>query len=194
MVYLEKLQKLYIITFMMNKRAKDSIMNLYIDQFSLPIGNVFIAVSDKGLTDLYFYDSAKEIDDLKARIQKRIPKVLFTKNKDYTAPVIESLQNAWDVQNKNFKDIKLDMIGTPFQKSVWNALLKIQAGDKVEYNKIAEMIGKPKATRAAASAIAKNPISIVVPCHRIVPKSGGAGNYAGGAQRKKQLLTHEGAL
>lgn len=86
---------------------------------------------------------------------------------------------------------KLDPHGTPFQKRVWSALLKIPKGKTKTYTEVARMIGKPTAVRAVASAIAKNEIALLIPCHRVVPSTGGVGNYRWGSERKKKLLDAE---
>ena len=81
--------------------------------------------------------------------------------------------------------------GTDFQKSVWRALLEIPVGQQVTYKNIATRIGQPNASRAVGSAIAANPIALLIPCHRIVPAIGGTGNYRWGADRKLALLEAE---
>ena len=87
-----------------------------------------------------------------------------------------------------------DAVGTPFQKSVWRALRKIKSGKTISYAELARRIGKPKAVRAAGLANGQNPISIVVPCHRVIGSNGTLTGYGGGLPRKKWLLEHEGAL
>ena len=84
--------------------------------------------------------------------------------------------------------------GTPFQKSVWRALRKIRGGRTISYAELARRIGKPRAIRAAGLANGQNPISIVVPCHRVIGSDGTLTGYGGGLPRKKWLLEHEGAL
>ena len=84
--------------------------------------------------------------------------------------------------------------GTPFQKSVWRALRRIPKGKTISYAELARRIGKPKAVRAAGLANGQNPISIVVPCHRVIGSNGTLTGYGGGLPRKKWLLEHEGAL
>ena len=84
--------------------------------------------------------------------------------------------------------------GTPFQRSVWRALCKIKSGKTISYAELARRIGKPKAVRAAGLANGQNPISIVVPCHRVIGSNGMLTGYGGGLPRKKWLLEHEGAL
>lgn len=86
---------------------------------------------------------------------------------------------------------KLHLIGTPFQVSVWNALRTIPYGSRVTYSDIAKLINKPTAVRAVARAIAKNPIALLIPCHRVVPMSGGIGKYRWGSDIKKRLLDYE---
>ena len=81
--------------------------------------------------------------------------------------------------------------GTDFQKTVWRALLEIPVGSQVTYKQIATNIGQPTASRAVGSAIAANPIALLIPCHRVVPQSGGVGNYRWGSDRKLALLTAE---
>ncbi len=83
-------------------------------------------------------------------------------------------------------------IGTPFQKKVWAELEKLQFGTTSSYGKIAEVIGHPKAVRAVGTAVGSNPISIVVPCHRVLSGAGTITGYAGGVDSKRLLLTLEG--
>ena len=84
--------------------------------------------------------------------------------------------------------------GTPFQESVWSELQKLSAGSTIHYGAIAERIGNPKASRAVGLANNRNPLPILVPCHRVVGKSGSLVGYAGELWRKEWLLKHEGAL
>jgi AraC family transcriptional regulator of adaptative response/methylated-DNA-[protein]-cysteine methyltransferase len=90
-------------------------------------------------------------------------------------------------------DIPLDITGTAFQRRVWEALRHIPYGEVRTYGEIAIAIGVPKAVRAVGTACGSNPVAIVVPCHRVVPKSGGVGNYGFGPDRKRVLLAREGA-
>ena len=90
--------------------------------------------------------------------------------------------------------LPVETTGTPFQRSVWKALRKIGSGKTISYAELARRIGKPKAVRAAGLANGQNPISIVVPCHRVIGSNGTLTGYGGGLPRKKWLLEHEGAL
>jgi len=91
------------------------------------------------------------------------------------------------------RELALDVVGTSFQRKVWKALSTISKGQTRTYSEIAEMIEQPKATRAVASAIANNPVAVLVPCHRVVRKDGTLGGYRWGVQRKRALLEREGS-
>jgi AraC family transcriptional regulator, regulatory protein of adaptative response / methylated-DNA-[protein]-cysteine methyltransferase len=88
-------------------------------------------------------------------------------------------------------DVPLDLLGTAFQQRVWRALREVPAGTTATYTEIAQRVGAPAAVRAVGSACGKNPVAVVVPCHRIVREDGGLGGYAWGLPRKKALLTRE---
>lgn len=90
--------------------------------------------------------------------------------------------------------IDLHLIGTPFQIRVWEALLTIPNGHVTTYSLIADKIGNPKAVRTVATAIGQNPIGFLVPCHRVLRKSGEIGGYHWGLPLKREILAYEGAL
>src|SRR5262245_31790233 len=90
--------------------------------------------------------------------------------------------------------IEVESAGTPFQRKVWSTLRKIPAGKTWTYTQLAARAGKPAAIRAAGAANGLNPISVVVPCHRVIGRDGSLPGYGGGLPRKEWLLTHEGAL
>ena len=92
------------------------------------------------------------------------------------------------------KDLPVATSGTPFQTSVWKALRRIEDGTTISYAELARRIGKPKAVRAAGLANGQNPISIVVPCHRVIGSNGSLTGYGGGLHRKQWLLAHEGVM
>jgi methylated-DNA-[protein]-cysteine S-methyltransferase len=89
-------------------------------------------------------------------------------------------------------DLPLDLHGTPFQRSVWQALLRIPAGRTCSYGEVAQAIGAPQAVRAVGAAVGRNPASLVVPCHRVLGRDGSLTGYAGGVERKQALLALEG--
>ena len=91
-------------------------------------------------------------------------------------------------------ELPLDLHGTPFQRGVWQALLGIDCGRTCSYGQLARQLGTPKALRAVGAAIGKNPVSVIVPCHRVIGHGGALTGYAGGVARKRALLALEGAL
>jgi methylated-DNA-[protein]-cysteine S-methyltransferase len=88
-------------------------------------------------------------------------------------------------------DLPLQMQGTPFQQSVWEALKTIPYGTTMSYGELAQQLGQPKASRAVGLANGRNPVSIVVPCHRVIGANGKLTGYGGGVERKQWLLNHE---
>ncbi|MER5267087.1 methylated-DNA--[protein]-cysteine S-methyltransferase [Actinosynnema sp. NPDC002837] len=88
-------------------------------------------------------------------------------------------------------DLPLDPIGTPFQRTVWRALAEIPYGETVTYGELAQRLGRPSAARAVGLANGRNPIGIIVPCHRVVGANGDLTGYGGGLERKRQLLDFE---
>lgn len=93
-------------------------------------------------------------------------------------------------QRKDF-DLPLSFGGTPFQRMVWEGLLGIPYGETVSYGQLADRLGRPTASRAVGLANGKNPISIIVPCHRVIGSTGDLTGYGGGVERKRQLLDFE---
>ena len=91
-------------------------------------------------------------------------------------------------------DITVDTGGTPFQREVWTALRRIPLGATTSYGALAESISRPRAVRAVGAANGRNPVSIVIPCHRVIGADGTLTGYGGGLDRKRWLLEHEGAL
>ncbi|MFC6323288.1 methylated-DNA--[protein]-cysteine S-methyltransferase [Companilactobacillus baiquanensis] len=105
-------------------------------------------------------------------------------------PYVKELEEYLDGSRTRF-DLTLDVSGTQFQKQVWNQLKEIPYGQVSNYSAIAEKIGRPKSVRAVGTAIGKNPVSIIVPCHRVLSKNGGLGGYRGGLPMKRELLNLE---
>jgi methylated-DNA-[protein]-cysteine S-methyltransferase len=100
----------------------------------------------------------------------------------------------FDGDLKAIDKITVETNGTPFQKKVWAALRKVPPGKTITYTAMAKKVGAPSAVRAVGAANGANPISLVIPCHRMIGTSGKLTGYAGGLHRKKYLLEHEGAL
>jgi methylated-DNA-[protein]-cysteine S-methyltransferase len=107
--------------------------------------------------------------------------------------VEKQLQEYFEGKRKVF-DLSLKAEGTPFQEAVWEKLLSVGYGETCSYKQIAEEIGAPRAVRAVGAAIGRNPISIVIPCHRVIATNGSLTGFAGGLSRKKILLDLENSL
>ena len=110
-----------------------------------------------------------------------------------TAPYVRQLEEYFAGRRRGF-DLPLDLRGTDFQKRCWQELLKIPHGETRSYAEIARAIGNPAAVRAVGLANGKNPIAIIVPCHRVIGSDGSLTGYGGGLDVKRQLLELEGAL
>ena len=104
--------------------------------------------------------------------------------------VTEQLDQYWDGQRTEF-DVSIDLIGTPFQVRVWNELREIPYGETISYGELADRIGNRKACRAVGAANGRNPISIIVPCHRVIGSTGKLVGYGWGVERKQTLLDLE---
>ena len=141
-----------------------------------PVGVLKIEGNKEGLSSVIFIDTET------VTISQKIPEEL----KD----VVLQLQEYFEGKRKDFI-LKLSPIGTDFQKRVWAQLQDIPFGNTTSYQQMANRLGDPKVIRAAASANGKNPISIIIPCHRVIGSDGSLTGYAGGLHRKKWLLEHE---
>lgn len=135
--------------------------------------------------------------EIKGSIDGLFSVIFLNEEKDISTKIPLVLQETVSQLNLYFKG-KLDTFtitlhpqGTDFQKKVWNKLLEIPFGKTANYLQIAKRLGDPKVIRAAASANGKNPISIIIPCHRVIGSDGSLTGYAGGLHRKKWLLEHE---
>lgn len=129
---------------------------------------------------------------LLAELNKMFPKQSFEANDIYLKhTVIDPLNKGMlPGMNHNFAPIKF-ISGTSFQQSVWQAIRYVPIGTTLTYTELAKRVGNPNAVRAVATACAKNPIAIIIPCHRILPKSGEIGNYRWGQKLKAELLQLE---
>ena len=172
----------------MPKRDSLPAGSLYYTLYSSPLGLTGIAGSDKGLVRIVLAlpDESHFIAYLKNTFQCEC-----LKNPAFFENVVKQLSLYFSGDLKNF-DCKLDLSwGTPFQQKVWRQLTAISYGDTVSYRTLAEAIGKPKAFRAVGNANGKNPLPLIIPCHRVIQGDGGLGGYTGGLHIKRFLLDHE---
>jgi O-6-methylguanine DNA methyltransferase len=154
-----------------------------------PAGACWLAVSPHGLCALGLGPRAGE--DLTARLARRFaaarPRFEATRDPDGVA----SRLAAYFAGERGLEDLPLDLGGTPFQARVWQALRAIPLGASLSYAALAESLGTPSAIRAVAGANARNPVSLAVPCHRVIGKDGSLTGYAWGTDAKAWLLAHE---
>ncbi|MFD2178229.1 methylated-DNA--[protein]-cysteine S-methyltransferase [Veronia pacifica] len=155
-------------------------MQHYIFRYPSPLGELTMIASEKGLKGIFFPDH---------KLPTAMPENLIDDKSPFTE-VCHQLDEYFDGKRQTF-NIELDVSGTDFQKEVWQVLQVIPYGETIHYQQLAEAIGKPKASRAVGAANGKNPLSIVIPCHRVIGKNGKLTGYAGGVDAKKWLLTHE---
>jgi methylated-DNA-[protein]-cysteine S-methyltransferase len=153
--------------------------------YESPLGTMIIAATDRGLAGAWFVGQKHMPDASRWPEQPRHPVLQLA---------IQQLEEYFKGRRSAF-DVPLDLQGgTPFQQSVWQALLAIPRGGTTSYGKLSERIGHPAAVRAVGAAVGRNPLSVIVPCHRVLGADGSLTGYAGGLARKTALLQMEGAV
>ena len=152
---------------------------MYRTKVESPIGDILIAGDDDGIAMLGRISGGERGDGW-------VPVNRFAALKE----AAQQLDAYWAGELLDF-DLPLAAKGTPFQQKVWRALRKIPYGTTATYGQIAKKIGSPTASRAVGAANGRNPIAIVVPCHRVIGANGTLTGYAGGLDMKRQLLDHE---
>ena len=155
-----------------------------------PFGRCMIAKTDRGVCGLFFLKGNDEQFYIE-RLNHDWPAAHIKENPEKTLLSVDKIFNLESWQND--KPVSLFVQGTNFQIKVWEALLKIPRGNVVAYGEIAKFVGQPKAVRAVGTAVGRNPISFLIPCHRVIRKYGDFGNYQGGTARKKAILAWETA-
>ena len=165
-------------------------VRLTTDRFESPIGAIVVICEGQSICALDFADCRDRMWKL---LEKRYGKLSLIEAEN-PGDACSRLRSYFDGALDAFAGLSVDGGGTPFQRQVWAALRTIPPGETLSYGELATQLGMPKAVRAVASANARNPISIVVPCHRIIGADGALRGYAGGLRRKRWLLRHEGAL
>lgn len=152
-----------------------------------PLGQTLAAASPKGICMLAFADSRGElIKDVVRRFPGAVTAPTRHPSMTWLRQAVRHVATPWEGPS-----FPLDMHGTDFQRKVWRALRRVPAGRTASYQDIARAIGAPKATRAVAGACGANPVSIAVPCHRIVHRDGSISGYRWGVERKRKLLALE---
>jgi methylated-DNA-[protein]-cysteine S-methyltransferase len=150
-----------------------------------PLGEMIVAASARGIAGIWFEGQKHLPDHTKWEVDETHPLL---------KEAVAQLRDYFEGRRTSF-ELPLDLqAGTPFQQSVWHALLAIPHGAKTTYSTLGRDIGAPQAARAVGAAVGRNPVSIVVPCHRVLGAGGSLTGYAGGIERKNALLKLEGVL
>ncbi len=153
-------------------------------------GEMSIAQTDRGICWLGFVQEGQTYRSVSADLKQRFNGSSLLRSDTVADNLGRRVMRAWEDGREG--NIDVDLRGTDFQIDVWNALRDIGRGYVCSYSEVAEMINRPKAVRAVGSAVADNPVSIVVPCHRVIKKTGEIGNYGWGVDMKRKLLLKEG--
>ena len=154
----------------------------YYDTLDSPWGGMLIAASERGITGVYF-NRQKYHPKRDAGWQHAPENAHLKKAKKQLAEYFTGKRKAFDLE--------LDPTGSPFQRRVWKAISGVRYGETISYGELARRCGFPEGARAAGAATGRNPIGIIVPCHRIVGSSGKLTGYAGGLDKKRALLALE---
>lgn len=162
---------------------------VYLDQMDSPLGTLLLAHAGDQLCVLDFASHEARFRTLLARrfgnlplLERALPAVIADALRAYLGGVLDAL-----------REVPVHAAGSHFQQQVWQALRRIPAGETWTYGELAEAVGRPGAARAVGLANAANPVAIVIPCHRVIGHGGRLTGYAGGLERKRWLLAHEGA-
>lgn len=155
-----------------------------------PFGEFLLAATERGVCNLLFVPQNQRQTALHD-LAKTWPKAVLQENTAVTQPIANRIFQP--ATHKQQPPLKLLVKGTNFQVQVWQALLQVRAGTAVSYGTLAHLMGNPQAVRAVGTAVGKNPIGYLIPCHRVIRSVGGFGNYRWGATRKKAILGWESA-
>ncbi|MBX9868475.1 MAG: methylated-DNA--[protein]-cysteine S-methyltransferase [Burkholderiaceae bacterium] len=158
---------------------------MYYTSYQSPMGALTLVASARGLAGVYF--ATHRHFSQPANWQQSNNHALFDQ--------VRTQLDAYFAGTRQHFDVPLDVSGaTTFQQDVWQALLRIPYGETASYAQIAQQIGRPAAVRAVGAANGRNPVSIIVPCHRVIASNGALTGYAGGLPNKTYLLAHEARI
>ncbi len=163
-------------------------MNVYADLVPSPLVDVLVAVDEDGALQHLDFVGRHTREELVRRIEKKGKTVVWEPAR--CAHVRTQLEEYFRGERRGF-ELELAPEGTPFQKSVWKALCDIPYGETISYGELARRVGSPNASRAVGRANGTNPISLVVPCHRVIGADGKLTGYGGGLPTKRALLDFE---
>ena len=163
---------------------------LTLDRVATPVGEVLLITGPEGAVRAL--DFAGYEDRMHRLLARHSPGAALVEGRS-PEPVRAAVRAYFGGDVNALDELRVQTGGTAFQRSVWAALRAIPAGQTRTYGQLATAIGAPKAVRAAGLANGQNPVALIVPCHRVIGANGTLTGYAGGLERKRWLLTHEGA-
>ncbi len=162
-------------------------LNIQYAYHSTILGEILVGITPRGVCWLGFVvDQDRDVPF--QRLKDHWPMAALVEDATATKPYADQIMAIWQGRGEAGKKLRLDLYGTNFQIQVWQALLKIPGGASVSYKDVAHHLNIPKASRAVGSAVGQNPISLLIPCHRVIQQSGIVENYGWGTPRKKFLL------
>jgi AraC family transcriptional regulator, regulatory protein of adaptative response / methylated-DNA-[protein]-cysteine methyltransferase len=172
-------------------KARGDGLTLHYGFHPTPFGEAILMATDRGVAGLGFVDEGKR-DAARLDLQQRWPRASYVENPALTAPFAARIfdQTQWLAD----RPLRVVLIGTDFEVRVWEALLRIPPGTVTTYSQIAQSVCTAKAARAVGAAVGKNPVSFVVPCHRVLGRSGALTGYHWGLTRKQAMLGWEAGL
>lgn len=165
-------------------------MPLTSHSYPTPLGDMIALFSERGLCLLEFGTDAKGLGRELAQLEAARGGPAQPGDTALTVQLGEQLAEYFVGRRRTF-DVPLDLVGTPFQVQVWNALLQIPYGETRSYGEQARQMGRPTAVRAVAGANGQNKVSLIIPCHRVIGSDGSLTGYGGGVERKRWLLALE---
>lgn len=172
-------------------KARGKGLTIFYGFHDCPFGSVLLMMTERGICGLAFADDGQEQRAF-SDMSSRWPEASYVERPDVTGPQVARIftPSSWTAE----QPLRIVFIGTEFETRVWQTLLKVPMGKATTYSDIAGHLGNPKAARAVGAAVGRNPISFVVPCHRVLGKSGGLCGYHWGLTRKQAILGWEAGL
>ncbi|MCX6050571.1 MAG: methylated-DNA--[protein]-cysteine S-methyltransferase [Chloroflexi bacterium] len=175
-------------------KNKGAGLQIFYGRHATPFGDCLLAATERGICLLTFLDGEDAWKDALAELQVRWQAAIITECPERTQPLIEQIFSPNSNATQNVaRPINVLLHGTNFQIKVWEALLKIPTGAVASYDDVAQWIGQPSAARAVGGAVGANNIAYLIPCHRVIRKSGVIQEYRWGPTRKKAMLGWEAA-
>jgi len=173
--------------------VREGLADAVYTRLNTPIGTLLVVQGERGVVRLGFPEESADL--LLAQVAARLGPRIVASDRELAAT--RDVLSAYFEGDDERLDVPVDLslVRSDFRRSALTALREeVGPGDVVTYGGLAAKVGRPNAARAIGSACATNPVPIIVPCHRVLPGSGGVGSYAGGPDRKRRLLAHEGTL